>query len=71
MCLSALRSEPNGFPENREKDLKLMLSLMTFLRRQSENKSLRNYERDEWGKLSGETCVIEFSGLAAQNSAVL
>src|SRR6266403_5203002 len=33
MCLSALRSEPNGFPENREKDVKMMLSLMTFLRR--------------------------------------
>ncbi|MBS1820899.1 MAG: hypothetical protein JST61_02800 [Acidobacteria bacterium] len=28
---------------------------------------LRNYQRDQWGTTSGETCVIELSGLPARN----
>lgn len=28
---------------------------------------LRDYQRDRWGTLDGETCVIELSGLAAAN----
>lgn len=48
----------------------LMLFLMTFLGRAADKGSLRNYQRDKWGALydeSGETCVIELSGLAARN----
>jgi len=46
----------------------LMLLLTTFLERPANNDSLRNYQRDKWGALyerTGETCVIELSGLAA------
>jgi len=43
----------------------LMLLLMTFLGRPADNESLRTYQRDQWGNLAGETCVIELSGLAA------
>lgn len=42
----------------------LMLLLMSFLERSKESDSLREYQRDRWGRLSGETCVIELSGLA-------
>jgi hypothetical protein len=45
----------------------LMLLLMTFLGRPTDNESLRKYQRDQWGRLSGETCVIELSGLAARS----
>ncbi len=50
----------------------LMLLLMTFLEpeRAADKDTLRNYQRDKWGALddkSGETCVIELSGLAAPN----
>lgn len=43
----------------------LLLLLMTFLDEHADNESLRNYQRDRWGSLEGETCVIELSGLAA------
>lgn len=45
----------------------LMLLLMTFLdpERSTDNGSLREYQRDRWGSLKDETCVIELSGLAA------
>jgi hypothetical protein len=46
----------------------LMLLLMTFLGKPSDNESLRNYQRHDWGTLSGEICVIELSGLAANSS---
>ncbi len=50
---------------------RLMLLLMTFLERSSDNDSMRYYQRDRWGRLSGgETCVIELSGLAANNLTV-
>jgi hypothetical protein len=45
----------------------LMLLLMSFLGRPTDNESLRRYQRDEWGTLNGETCVIELSGLAAHS----
>src|SRR5450631_3929638 len=45
----------------------LMLLLMTFLEKPTDNPSLRNYQRDSWGSLEGETCVIELSGLAANS----
>ncbi len=41
--------------------------MMTFLGRPADNESLRSYQRDRWGALEGETCVIELSGLAAPN----
>jgi len=46
------------------------LSLMSFLEKSADRESLRAYQRDRWGRLGGETCVIELSGLAANNSKV-
>src|SRR5216684_3678647 len=43
----------------------LILLLMAFTRRPTDRDSRRNYQRDEWGTLRGETCVIELSGNAA------
>ncbi len=43
---------------------------MTFQERRSDRDSIRNYQRDHWGRLSGETCVIELSALAANNIKV-
>lgn len=43
----------------------LMLLMMTFLGREADAEALRNYQRDTWGTINGETCVIELSGLAA------
>jgi len=49
----------------------LMLLLMSILERCADTESLREYQRDRWGRLSGgETCVIELSGLAANNLKV-
>jgi hypothetical protein len=47
-----------------------MLLLMTYLKEQPDNNSLRSYQRDKWGTLNGETCVIELSGLAARSFKV-
>jgi hypothetical protein len=49
---------------------RLMLSLMTFHEMEPDKETLRTYQRDQWGRLGGETCVIELSGLAANNSTV-
>jgi hypothetical protein len=46
----------------------LMLLLMTFLHRPADRERLRIYQRDRWGMLDGETCLIELSGLAAPNA---
>ena len=46
---------------------RLMLLMMAFLGRPVDRESLRNYQRDQWGRSGGETCVIELSGLAAPN----
>ena len=43
----------------------LMLLMMTLLGREADGEALRNYQRDRWGTINGETCVIELSGLAA------
>jgi len=45
----------------------LILLLMTFLEKPNDRESLRSYQRSHWGSSSGETCVIELSGLAARN----
>jgi hypothetical protein len=45
----------------------LLLLLMAFLKREAEKETLRTYQRDRWGMLDGETCVIELSGIAAPN----
>jgi hypothetical protein len=45
----------------------LLRLMMTFLGRPADNESLRTYQRDRWGMLDGETCVLEVSGLAAPN----
>jgi hypothetical protein len=46
---------------------RLILLLMTFLEKDADNESLRIYQRDRFGRLDGETCVIELSGLPARN----
>ena len=48
----------------------LMLLLMAFLGRPIDNESLKTYQRDRWGSLNGETCVIELSGLPANSFSV-
>lgn len=48
----------------------LILLLATVLDRPTDNDTLRSYQRDSWGAIDGETCVIELSGLAAANLAV-
>jgi hypothetical protein len=48
----------------------LILLLMTFLKKGADNESLRIYQRDRFGRLDGETCVIELSGLPARNLSV-
>lgn len=48
----------------------LLLLLATVLNRPTENAALRLYQRDRWGMLVGETCVIELSGLAASSLKV-
>ena len=45
----------------------LLLLLMTYLGKSVDTESLRDYQREHWGMLNGETCVIELSGLAAPN----
>jgi hypothetical protein len=49
---------------------RLMLLFMSFLGRPADDASLLKYQRDEWGRLSGETCVIELAGLAAKSYKV-
>ena len=48
----------------------LLILLMAFLGKPVDNETLRAYQRDRWGSRSGETCVIELSGLAAASLAV-
>jgi hypothetical protein len=45
----------------------LMLLLMSFLGKPTDNESLKTYQREQWGRLNGETCVIELSGLPANS----
>jgi len=49
----------------------LILLLMAYLERDKSIESLRTYQRDRWGRISGgETCIIELSGLAARSLGV-
>lgn len=48
----------------------LILLLHSFLDRDIDPDTLRDTQRDCWGSLQGETCVIELSGLAANNLTV-
>ena len=49
----------------------LILLLMAFLEKDTDPESLRAYQRDRWGMVSGgETCVIELSGLPANSFKV-
>jgi len=45
----------------------LMLLLMAFLGEPTKNDGLRDYQRDKWGALDGDTCVVELSGMAAHS----
>ncbi len=49
---------------------RLILLLMAFLEKPTDDESLRTYQRDRFGRLSDETCVIELSGLPARNFKV-
>jgi len=49
---------------------RLILLLMAFLDRPIDAEERRCYQRECWGKLDGETCVIELSGLPANNLGV-
>lgn len=49
---------------------RLILLLMAYLGRPKDREEIRAYQRDQWGSLHGETCVIELLGLAANNFAV-
>jgi hypothetical protein len=49
----------------------LILLLMAYLERDTNLEALRAYQRDQWGRASsGETCLIELSGLAARSLSV-
>lgn len=43
---------------------RLMLLLMSFLGRPTENMNLCEYQRGCWGRACGESCVIDLSGLS-------
>jgi len=43
----------------------LILLLKTFLDEPADDTSRRDYQRHRWGRSTGETCVIELSGLPA------
>jgi hypothetical protein len=45
----------------------LILLLMVFKNKSTDNESRRLYQRDHWGMQNGETCVIELSGLPAHS----
>jgi hypothetical protein len=48
----------------------LILLLLSFLKKPADTDCLRRYQRFEWGRTKGETCVIELSGQAANNQTV-
>ena len=43
----------------------LIRLLLTFKGQPNDIEAIRAYQRDEWGSSTGETCVIELSGLAS------
>ena len=49
---------------------RLIRLLMAFLEQPVDNDTLREYQRKRWGMADGETCVIELSGLAANNLTI-
>lgn len=64
--------EIDDFSRHREMKLqptwrRLMLLLMVYLGKDADIENLRTYQRDHWGMLNGETCVIELSGVASKN----
>jgi hypothetical protein len=46
---------------------KLLLTLMTFLGRPTDEATRLRYQQNEWGRQPSETCIIELSGLAAHS----
>lgn len=45
----------------------LIRLLLTYKGLSSDKEAIRKYQRERWGSLEGETCVIELSGLASPN----
>lgn len=48
----------------------LIRTMLALLGRSASNADVSRYQRDEWGRLSGETAVIELSALHAKNLSV-
>lgn len=48
----------------------LILLLKTFLKEPADDESRRDYQRCSWGRSTGETCVVELSGLPATSFKV-
>ena len=46
---------------------KLLLSLMVFLGEPTDEATRLSYQKKEWGRQPGDTCVVELSGLAAHS----
>ncbi|MGB9466740.1 MAG: hypothetical protein WBR10_16655 [Candidatus Acidiferrum sp.] len=70
-CEINQRTWHEGRPPLQRTWRRLMLLLMTFLEKTADDKEvLRAYQRDRWGSSTGETCVIELSGLPARSSKV-
>jgi hypothetical protein len=59
------REEPQ-WPKLQSTWRSLILLLIAFLEEPIDIDARRKYQRDRWGRDSGETCVIELSGLAAK-----
>src|SRR5208282_2900154 len=49
---------------------KLLLTLMAFRGWATDERTRLDYQRNQWGRQPGETCVIEISGLAAHDLKV-
>jgi hypothetical protein len=52
-------------PPTQETWRKLIRLLLAFKGQPNDIETVRVYQRDEWGSSTGETCVIELSGLAS------
>jgi hypothetical protein len=49
---------------------RLIRLLIAFLEQPTDIDTLRNYRRKQWGIADGQTCVIELSGLVANNLTI-
>ncbi len=45
----------------------LITLLLAFEQKPTDSESVREYQRNHWGRIDGEVCAIELSGIAARN----